>query len=550
MATDMDEHDERFPVLSDAQRRTVREHGKAGRAAAGDVLFDHGERGACFYLVESGAVEVRLPTAPDAFETVTRHGPGEFVGELNVLSGRASTVRAEAVEPSELVRVAPEAFARLLSGHGELSVLLTDAFVARRLDLLERGGGAVQIVGPAGDARVHRLTSFLTASVQPHRVLEAGSDAAARLLEARGRNDPAEVVALCGFRTLLSSPEPVDLAECLGFNDAIDEDRVHDVAVVGAGPGGLAAAVYAASEGLDTVVLEASAPGGQAGSSSRIENYLGFPSGLSGNELAGRGFTQAQKFGCALSFALPAQRLECGAAPFVLHVGERTVRARAVVVASGARYRKLDVEGLDALEGRALFYSATSVEAASCRDRDAVVIGGGNSAGQAVAFLARHARRVHMLVRSDTLADSMSAYLTRRIEASEDIEVRYGAELTGVVTDERGLTAIEIGSGGERSTLEAAAVFVMIGAVPNTDWVDGCLATDEAGFVLTGEKATDGAEGVRRPFETSVTGVFCIGDVRAGSVKRVASAVGEGSVCVSFVHEYLGALEDGESGDA
>ena len=225
------------------------------RAEAGEVLVEHGERGACFYLVESGAVEVRLPTAPDTFETVTRHGPGEFVGELNVLSGRASTVRAEAAEPNDLVRVAPEAFARLLSGHGELSVLLTDAFVARRLDLLERGGAAVQIVGPAGDARVHRLTSFLTASVQPHRVLEAGSGAAVELLTGREQGDAADVVALCGFRTLLASPEPADLAECLGFNDALDEGRVHDVAVVGAGPGGLAAAVYAASEGLDTVVL-------------------------------------------------------------------------------------------------------------------------------------------------------------------------------------------------------------------------------------------------------------------------------------------------------
>ena len=310
---------------------------------------------------------MRLPTAPDAFETVTRHGPGEFVGELNVLSGRASTVRAEAVERSELVRVAPEAFARLLSGHGELSVLLTDAFVARRLDLLERGADAVQIVGPAGDARVHRLTSFLTASVQPHRVLEAGSDAAAELLEGRERDDAADVVALCGFRTLLSSPEPVDLAECLGFNDALDEDRVHDVAVVGAGPGGLAAAVYAASEGLDTVVLEASASGGQAGSSSRIENYLGFPSGLSGVELAGRGFTQAQKFGCALSFALPATRLECDAEPFVLRAGDRDLRARAVVVASGARYRKLDVDGLDALEGVVVFYSTWSHRGAGRR---------------------------------------------------------------------------------------------------------------------------------------------------------------------------------------
>ena len=424
------------------------------------------------------------------------------------------------------------------------------AFILRRVDLIAQGVGDVVLIGSAHSGGTLRAKEFLTRNGHPHAYVDLDRDPDVQELLDRFRVTEADVpVLICRGTVVLRNPTNGQIAECLGFNEAVDETHLRDVVIVGAGPSGLAAAVYGASEGLDVLVVESHAPGGQAGSSSRIENYLGFPTGISGEELAARAFTQAEKFGAHIVIAQVATRLSCGGRRYSVRIDNvRDVPARTIVIATGAEYRKLSVDGASRFEGAGVYYGATFTEAQLCRGEEVIVVGGGNSAGQAAVFLAQTAKRVHLLVRSDSLADTMSRYLIRRIERSPAIILRTQTEIVAL----EGKDALERVRwrslpAGAGETGDIRHVFVMTGAVPNTGWLNGCLALDSRGYVKTGPELSkeDLAAAdwplARLPhlFETSRPGVFAVGDVRAGNMKRVASAVGEGSTAIAFVHQVL-----------
>jgi thioredoxin reductase (NADPH) len=438
----------------------------------------------------------------------------------------------------------------LLQTDGELGDVFLRAFILRRVELIARHLGDAVLVGSEFCQGTLRVKEFLTRNGHPYTFVDLDRDAGVQELLDRFRIGPEDVpVLICRDRIVLRNPSNREIADCLGFNDSIDETRVRDVLIVGAGPSGLAAAVYGASEGLDVLVLESEAPGGQAGASSKIENYLGFPTGISGQELAGRALTQAEKFGAQLLIARGATRLLCERRPYAIEAEEvPRVPARAVIIATGARYRKLQVENLERFEGAGVYYAATPIESQLCGGEEVVVVGGGNSAGQAALFLARTAARVHLLVRAAGLGKSMSRYLIRRVEDHPAIAVHPRTEIL----------ALEGGNHLERvrwrdnetreiETHEIRHVFSMTGAVPNTGWLARCVALDENGFIKTGpDLSKEDLAGARWPlaraphlFETSLPGVFAVGDVRRGNVKRVASAVGEGSIAITFVHQVL-----------
>jgi len=432
----------------------------------------------------------------------------------------------------------------------ELSEIFMRAFILRRVALIARGIGDVVLLGSSFSPGTLRVKEFLSRNGHPYTYVDLDRDDGVQDLLDRFHVDASDVpVVICRGEFVLRNPTNQEIAECIGFNESIDETRIRDVAIIGAGPSGLAAAVYAASEGLDVLVIEANAPGGQAAASSRIENYLGFPSGISGQELAARAFTQAEKFGAQLMIAKGATRLSCSRKPYVLEVENGTrVSARSVIIATGAEYRNLPVDGIARFQGAGVYYGATPLESQLCRDEDVIVVGGGNSAGQAAVFLAQTARRVFMLVRSDGLADSMSRYLIRRIEQIPAIELRTHSEIVAV----EGAAHLERvrwrdADSGTESTEPVRHIFVMTGAVPATRWLDGCVALDDHGFIKTGPDLSheDLAAAkwplVRPPhlLETSLPGVFAVGDVRGGNIKRVASAVGEGCIAVAYVHQVL-----------
>jgi thioredoxin reductase (NADPH) len=511
----------------------------------GQTLFAVGERNIKFFVVKSGEVEI-VDFSGDEPRTVTVHRPGDFTGDVTHLTGGPAVVSAIARGRCEVIEVSGEALRRVLNQCPDLSDIILQAFIARRQLLhLSPNFVGLRVIGSRYSADTFRIRDFLA----KNRVLFTWVDVETepqvdRLLKQFGITEADTPVVACAHRLMLSNPSNGQLAEVIGIRQPL-EHTVYDLAVVGAGPAGLAAAVYGASEGLQTVVLEQTAPGGQAGSSMRIENYLGFPTGLTGSELAGRAVLQANKFGAHLSISMPVARLEFDKAyPVLCLEGGDTVAAKCLLIATGAEYRRLGVEGCERYEGTGVYYAATPSEAKLCSGSQAVVVGGGNSAGQATVFLAGHARKVFLLIRGDDLYKNMSSYLARRIEQTANIELLCNTTIRRMRGDGH-LAAVELvnSKSGEERLIETPAVFSFIGAVPRTDWLPAAIERDAKGFVRTGpELAKSSHWPIRRqPFllETSRPGVFAAGDVRSSSVKRVASAVGEGAMAVQFVHEYL-----------
>ena len=537
-----------FPKLTPAQISRIAAHGHVRSVQSGEVLMEQGDTSVPFFVVITGEVEIVRPFG--THETlITVHGPGEFTGEVNMLSGRRSLVRARATKPSKVIELDHEQILSLVQTDAELSDILMRAFILRRVELIAAGVGDIILVGSAYSAGTLRVKEFLMRNGHPYSYIDLERDPDVQNLLDSFQISAGEIpVLICRGQLALRNPTNQEIADCLGFNESIDQTHVRDLVIIGAGPSGLAAAVYGASEGLDVLVLETSSPGGQAGSSSRIENYLGFPTGISGQDLAARAYLQTQKFGARMLVA-KATRLICDRKPYVIELenGAR-ISTRTVIIATGAQYRKLPLKNLSRFEGAGVYYGATFVEAQLCGGEEVIVVGGGNSAGQAAVFLAQNAKRVYMLVRSTGLAASMSRYLIRRIEKSPTIILRPQTEIVAVEgADHLDSVYWRNSQTGQTEKYEIRHIFVMTGADPNTSWLNGCIALDAKGFIKTGpdllpdKLSAAGWSLIRQPYllETSLPGVFAVGDVRDGSIKRVASAVGEGSITISFVHRVL-----------
>ena len=548
-----------FPKLTSAQLARLQRQGTVLQTRAGEILLELGDSPRGVFVLAAGSLEVLAPASvtqstSSGDELLFVLGPGDFTGEMSTLRGTPALVRVRAREAGTVLLIDPEQLRRIVQNDAELSELFMRAFILRRMSVIESGRSEVLLLGSNHSADTLRLREFLTRNARPYINIDIEHDADAQALLERFHVRSEDVpVVICGGGELLNNPSNAEVAKCLGINAPPADDRVHDLLIIGAGPAGLAAAVYAASEGLDVRMVETFAPGGQAGTSSRIENYLGFPTGISGAALAGRAFSQAQKFGAQLSVAWHAVRLRCEDWPYSVDVADgKSMRGRAILIASGAQYRMPDIANLSRFLGRGIYYAATHLEAKLCAGEDIVVVGGGNSAGQAAVFLAGPCRHVHMLVRSDGLAESMSRYLIRRIEETSNITLHARTQLTGLDGSDRLERISWTRRDGQPEARDLRHVFLMTGAQPNTGWLQGCVVLDEHGFVKTGsdlskEQLADARWSLPRPpylLESSVPGVFAAGDVRAGSVKRLASAVGEGSICVQFVHRVLRELAD------
>jgi thioredoxin reductase (NADPH) len=528
-----------FPRLSPEMAARIAVYGSEERFEAGATVFSRGDRGVDFFLVREGGIEIfdlDEQSHPQVFAEVRAR---QFAGELDLFNDRQVLVSGRTGETSRIVRIKRADFRRLVSSEPDIGEIIMRAFILRRVGLIRHVHGGVIIVGPAHSADTLRLQQFLSRNAYPHRVLDTERDPdAGGFLECFSLTAADLPVVISPDHRVLRNPSLADMADDIGLTENFDHATVFDVAVVGAGPAGLAAAVYAASEGLSTIVVESLAPGGQAGTSSKIENYLGFPTGISGMALAGRAQVQAQKFGARLAVSRAVVGIECDEAPYALRLDDGAkVRSRAVIVASGARYRKLSVPDYERFEGTGIYYAATAMEASLCSGEEVVIVGGGNSAGQAAVYLAGMVKHVHMLIRGAGLAATMSDYLVRRILGSEHISLKPHSEITALAGD-RNLRELSWADRktGETTTRSVGGLFVMIGAEPNTAWAEGCLALDAQGFILTGSAARADTDS---PYATSRPGVYAVGDVRSGSVKRVASGVGEGSVVVQAVHRFL-----------
>jgi thioredoxin reductase (NADPH) len=546
----IDRREQMFPHLTAPQVARISSIGKRRAVRAGEILFEPGEQNSCFYVVIEGALAVTR-VADGQEQPVTVHGPGEFTGEINMLSARRSLVRGRMTTDGSIIVVDRDDLRALVQRDSELSEILMRAFILRRVALLaEASSSDMVLLGSRHSAGTLRLKEFLTRNGHPFNYQDVETEPGVQAMLDRFHIGVNEVpVVVCEGGHVLRNPSIEGLALALGLSATLDPKVVRDVVIVGAGPAGLAAAVYAASEGLDVLVLESTAPGGQAGTSSRIENYLGFPTGISGQALAARALTQAQKFGSSVEIARTAVRISCGARPYEVHLGDgAVVRSRTIVVATGARYRKLDVPELPRFEGAGVYYSATHLEGQLCEGEETVVVGGGNSAGQAAVFLSQLATHVHVLVRGQGLAESMSRYLIQRIENSPNVTLRTRTQIDELRGDDRleGVRWRHVDS-ARTETRPIGSVFVMTGADPNTAWLEGCVALDDKSFVKTGvdlqpnELSKSHWPLSRHPYlmESSIPGVFAVGDVRSASVKRVASAVGEGSICVQLIHRAL-----------
>ncbi len=537
-----------FPVLTPAQIDRIAPHGRRRSTAQGEVLIHPGDAGAPLFIVLSGTLHAVRPGTSLPFVT---HQHGQFSGEAALITGRPALAQIEVGHAGEVIELTRDALFALLQSDAELSEILMRAFILRRLELIARDFGDVIVIGSSFCAGTLRVKEFLTRNGHPFHYVDLDHDAESEALLSRFHITVEDVpVVICRDTAVLRDPTNAEIAECLGFNQTVDRTQRRDLVIVGGGPAGLAAAVYGASEGLDVLVLEAASPGGQAGSSSRIENYLGFPTGISGLELTGRAYAQARKFGAEMLIAQAATGLMCDQRPaYVVRMADGArIAARAIVIATGAEYRRPPIPNLSRFEGAGIYYAATAMEAQICADDEVIVVGGGNSAGQAAVFLAQSAARVHVMVRSDGLAESMSRYLIRRIEDHPRMSVSTNTEIVGLEGDlhlER--VRCEDKRSGSVRELDVRHVFMMTGAVPNTTWLNGCIALDDSGFIKTGPDLTpeDLAAASwplsRQPFllETSRPGVFAVGDVRGGNIKRVASAVGEGAIAVAFVHQVL-----------
>jgi thioredoxin reductase (NADPH) len=538
-----------FPRLDARQIARLEPRGQRLKTRAGETLAEPGESHRKMLVVLSGKLEILIPGVLGE-RSLTQLLPGDFAGELSTLVGQAGFSRIRCIEAGEVLAIADAELRTLVQTDAEVSEIIMRAFILRRMGLIEAGASEVAVVGSRHSANTLNLREFLTRNNYPYLSLDVDDDPGVEALLCRHGVGADEVPVVLAPRGVLRNPDIHTLAAFLGMNPVHDEAHVHDLVVVGAGPAGLAASVYAASEGLDVVVVEELAYGGQAGSSSRIENYLGFPTGISGGALAGRAFVQAQKFGAAVNVAWQAVRLDCSRRPYTIELSDgRKALARSVVVASGAKYRTPECAEIQRFVGLGVYYAATHLEAQLCNGKEVAVVGGGNSAGQAAVFLAGSCRHVHMLVRGPGLAETMSRYLIRRIEVNPAITVHTHTEIQHVAGGEHLERVVWQRKGAAPETRDIGHLFLMIGAAPNTAWLDGCLALDAKGFVRTGidlppqDLTAAGWALPRAPYllETSKPGVFAAGDVRSGSVKRVASAVGEGSSCVQFVHRVLSA---------
>lgn len=546
----LDSRTQTFPVLSPAQINRIRAEGRVRPVHGGEVLFRPGDTNVPFFVVLSGRMEIVQPGIMGE-RLIATHSPGEFTGEVTMISGQRCLVLGRVTEAGDFLEMPSEALRSIIARDAELSEILMRAFILRRLTLINEHLGNVVVLGSRHSSDTLRLREFLSRNGYPHCYVDLDSDRLSQELLDRFAVRADEIpVVICGERTVMRNPTIQGLADCLGLNVAVNGAEVHDVIIVGAGPAGLAAAVYAASEGLDCLVVEEHAPGGQAGSSSKIENYLGFPTGISGQELAARALHQAQKFGARMMVAHSVAGLNCDTHPYKIVLDDGSeLKTRTIIIATGAQYNKPDLANLAKFEGRGIYYGATFMESQLCEGDDVIVVGGGNSAGQAAVFLSQSARKVYMLIRSSGLAATMSRYLIDRITRNPGIEVHYNTEIVGLEGDTE-LERVQWldKTTGEKTTHDIRHVFMMTGASPRTEWLTGCLAMDRTGFIITGRDldaiGTSSWQLARRPqmLETSLPGVFAVGDVRAGNVKRVASAVGEGSIAVHLVHRALAEL--------
>ena len=546
----LDARTQAFPILTEAQIRRLRPGGKIRHVRPGEILFEPDDTHVPFFVLLSGSMEIVQPDLNSERQIAT-HSAGGFTGEITMISGQRCLVRGRVTDAGEFLEISPEGLRSVVASDAELSEIFMRAFILRRLALISRGAGNVILMGSRHCANTLRIREFLGRNAYPYTYIDLDTDKTSQALLDRFEVKTGDVpVVVCNSRTVLRNPTTRQLADCLGFNASIDTSQVRDLVIVGAGPSGLAAAVYAASEGLDALVVETDAPGGQAGSSSKIENYLGFPTGVSGQELAARSIAQAQKFGAKMMVGHQVVQLKCSRQPYevVLDNGN-SLTARAVVISTGAQYNKPPLENLKRFEGQGIYYGATYIESQLCMDEEVIVVGGGNSAGQAAVFLSQVARRVYMLVRSE-LSETMSRYLIQRITDNPNIELHCKTEIVALDggRELQRVTWLDKKT-GETSTHDIRHVFIMAGASPRTEWLKGCVAMDDKGFILTGRDldahagpATTVTWPLHRPpqmLETSLPGVFAVGDVRAGNVKRVASAVGEGAIAIHLVHRTL-----------
>ncbi|WP_158792909.1 FAD-dependent oxidoreductase [Granulicella sp. L60] len=529
-----------FPRLSPEMVARISTYGSRETLPKGCSAFERGNRNVDFFVVLEGELEILSVDRSGKSIRVTTVSEREFTGELDLVNERANLVDGRAVVDSEVLRIRRTDFRRLITCESDIGEIVMKAFILRRLGLIQQGQGGVIIIGPTHFADTVRIQRFLVRNGYPHRLIDTDRDEAVDdlLVYFDLKKSDLPVIVLPD-RGILRTPSNSEIADVLGLTENLDPFYIYDVAVIGAGPGGLATAVYSASEGLSTIVVEGVAPGGQAASSSRIENYLGFPTGISGQELANRAQLQAQKFGARLAVSRAAQNLNCAEHPYELRLeDDQRIRAKAVVIATGARYRKLDLPNYDRFENQGIYYAATAMEASLCLGEEVVVVGGGNSAGQAAVFLSRTVSHLHLLVRGAGLAATMSDYLVQRILAAAKITVQVNTEITELEGDE----SLRFVTWTDRKTdvserRSIMSVFVMTGAKPNTEWLHGCLDMDSRGFIQTGIGI--GGSKPLSAYSTALPGIFAVGDVRSGSVKRMASAVGEGSVVVAAIHEYL-----------
>ncbi len=535
--------DEMFPALTDAQIARLSAFGQQRRVEAREIVFDQGDASRGVFVVLEGSIEVANVTK-DHEGTLHVLSRGEFTGEVNQLSGRRSLVRCRAREASNLLEIPRSELRRVMQNDAELGEVLLRAFMLRRVFLVAHSAGDAVLIGSSHSAGTLRLQSFLSRNGHPHTYLDVERDPDVQIILDQFQITVADIpVLICRNDVVLRNPTNAEAAACFGLNAGIDEGGVYDLIVIGAGPSGLAAAVYGASEGLNVLVVESNAPGGQAGSSSRIENYLGFPNGISGQDLARRAFVQAEKFGANIAVARSARSLKCSRPPYTVELDDgASVQGRSIIIAAGAQYRKLDLPNLAQFEGAGVYYGATAVEADMCSGQTVAVVGGGNAAGQASVFLSSVAKHVFLLVRGPGLAETMSRYLISRIEACSEITQKTWTQIQAL-EGESYLERIHWSNSksGLKETEDIQHLFIMTGADPNTSWLGKCVALDDKQFIKTGADVGTEWPLPRPPYllETSLPGVFAVGDARAGSLKRVAAAVGEGSMAVQFVHKVL-----------